>query len=155
MEAMKWTLRIVVVAVIAFALWQAWQRLFVTDEMRVRRQISALTSAVEKDDILRLSNALASEYSDDWGMDKATLLGAVRSYRAQYDVVFIHISDETVTVDPDHQKAQSIFIAKIIAKARGSLSDSEVREERFRLYFRKNDSAWELVRAESPELKFN
>ena len=60
-----------------------------------------------------------------------------------------------MTVDPDHQKAQAVFIAKIIAKARGSMSDGDAREDRFRLYFRKNDSVWELVRAESPELKFD
>jgi hypothetical protein len=152
---MKWMLRIAVAAIVAFALWRAYQWLFVTDEMRIQRQISAMTSAVEKGDIVKLSNALASDYTDGWGLDKTMLLGAVRSYRTQYDPIFIHISDLTVTVDPDHQKAQAVLIAKIIAKARGSLSDSEVREDRFRLYFRKNDSLWELVRAESPELKFD
>ena len=60
-----------------------------------------------------------------------------------------------MTVDPDHQKAQAVFIAKIIAKAKGSLTDSEVRADRFRLYFRKNDAGWKLIRAESPELKFD
>ncbi len=152
---MKWVLRIAVAAIVAFALWQAWEWVFVTDEMRIQRQISVMAGAVEKGDLVRLSNALASDYSDDWGLDKSTLLGAVHSYRTQYDPVFIHISDLTVTVDPDHQKAQAVFIAKIIAKARGSVSDSEAREDRFRLYFRKNDSVWELIRAESPELKFD
>ena len=152
---MKWVLRIAVVAIVAFALWRAYQWLFVTDEMRIQRQISVMAGAVEKGDIVRLSNALASDYSDDWGLDKSTLLGAVHSYRTQYDPVFIHISDLTVTVDPDHQKAQAVFIAKILAKARGSMSDSEAREDRFRLYFRKNVSLWELIRAESPELKFD
>ena len=152
---MKWMLRIAVAAIVAFALWQAWEWVFVTDEMRIQRQISVMAGAVEKGDLVRLSNALASDYSDDWGLDKSTLLGAVHSYRTQYDPVFIHISDLTVTVDPDHQKAQAVFIAKIIAKARGSVSDSEAREDRFRLYFRKNDSVWELIRAESPELKFD
>ncbi len=152
---MKWMLRIAVVAIVAFALWRAYQWLFVTDEMRIQRQISVMAGAVEKGDLVRLSNALASDYSDDWGLDKSTLLGAVHSYRTQYDPVFIHISDLTVTVDPDHQKAQAVFIAKILAKARGSVSDSEAREDRFRLYFRKNDSLWELIRAESPELKFD
>jgi hypothetical protein len=152
---MKWMLRITVAAIVALALWRAWQWLFVTDEMRVQRQISTMTSAVERGDIMKLSNALASDYSDSWGLDKSTLLGAVHSYRAQYDPIFIHISDLTVTVDPDHQKAQAVFIAKIIARARGGLSDSEAREDRFRLYFRRNDLGWELVRAESPELKFD
>jgi hypothetical protein len=131
---MKWVLRIAVAAIVAFALWRTYQWLFVTDEMRIQRQISVMASAVEKADLVRLSNALASDYSDDWGLDKSTLLGAVH---------------------PDHQKAQAVFIAKIIAKARGSVSDSEAREDRFRLYFRKSDSVWELIRTESPELKFD
>ena len=152
---MKWLLRIVVAAIIAFALWRAWQWAFVTDEMRIRRQISIMAAAVTKADVFRLSDALASDYSDDWGMDKSTLLGAVHAYRARYDPVFIHISDLAVTVEPDHQKAQAVFIAKIIARARGSLSDTQAREDRFRLVFRRNDSGWELIRAESPELKFD
>jgi hypothetical protein len=152
---MKWLLRIVAAAIIAFALWRAWQWAFVTDEMRIRRQISIMAGAVEKGELLRLSDALASDYSDDWGMDKSTLLGAVRAYRAQYDPVFIHISELTVTVEPDHQRAQAVFIAKIIARARGSLTDTQAREDRFRLVFRRNESGWELVRAESPELKFD
>ena len=151
---MKWLLRIVMVAIAAFVLWQVWQRVFVTDETRIRRQISTMVSATEKGDVLRLSAALAADYSDDWGLDKSMLIGAVHSYRAQYDALFIQLSDLTVTIDPDHQKAQAVFIAKIIAKAKGSLSESEVRADRFRLYFRKSDSGWKLTRAESPELKF-
>ncbi len=151
---MKWLLRTVMVAIAVFVLWQVWQRVFVTDETRIRCQISTMVSATEKGDVLRLSDALAADYSDDWGLDKSMLIGAVRSYRAQYDALFIHLSDLTVTIDPDHQKAQVVFVAKIIAKAKGSLSESEVRADRFRLYFRKSDSGWKLTRAESPELKF-
>jgi len=151
---MKWLLRIVFVAIAAFGLWQVWQRVFVTDETRIRRQISVMVSATEKGDVLRLSDALAADYSDDWGLDKSMLIGAVRSFRSQYDALFIHLSDLIVTIDPDHQKAQAVFIAKIIAKAKGSLSESEIRADRFRLYFRKSDSGWKLTRAESPELKF-
>jgi ketosteroid isomerase-like protein len=152
---MKWLLRIVVVAVVGFVLWRAWQWLFVTDEMRVKHQISVMTSAVEHGDVIRLSDAIATDYSDDLGLDKSTLLGGVRSFRAQYDAVFIHLSDLTVTVDPDQQKAQAVFIAKILAKAKGSLSESKVREDRFRLYFRKTDDGWKLTRTESPQLKFD
>ena len=152
---MKWLLRVAIGALVVFGLWRAWQWAFVTDEMRIRRQISIMAGAVERGEILRLSDALASDYGDDWGMDKATLLGAVRAYRARYDPVFIHISDLTVTVEPDHQKAQAVLIARIIARERGSLTDSEAREDRFRLVFRRNESGWELIRAESPELKFD
>jgi ketosteroid isomerase-like protein len=152
---MKWLLRIAMIGIAAFALWQVWQRVFVTDETRVKKQIATMESAVEKGKLLQLADAVAADYSDDWGMDKSMLLGGVSSFRSQYDAIFIHLSDLTVTVDPDHQKAQAIFIAKVLAKPKGSLSESEVRNERFRLYFRKNDAGWKLVRVESPELKFD
>jgi len=152
---MKWLLRIVIVGIIAFALWQVWQRVFVTDETRIKKQIAVMESAVEKGKLLQLADVVAADYSDDWGMDKSMLLGGVSSFRAQYDAIFIHLSDLTITVDPDHQKAQAVFIAKVLAKAKGSLSESEVRADRFRLYFRKNDSIWRLIRVESPELKFD
>ena len=152
---MKWLLRIVMVAIAAFVLWQVWQRVFVTDETRIQRQISVMVNATEKGDVLRLSDALAVDYSDDWGLDKSTLLGAVRGYRSQYDALFIHVSDLTVTVEPDHQTAQAIFIAKILAKAKGSVTESEVRADRFRLRFRKTENGWKLAHAESPELKFD
>lgn len=152
---MKWLGRIIVAGVVVFVAWQIWQRVFVTDEKRVKKQLAIMVSAVEKGDVLRLSDALAGDYSDDRGLDKSMLLGAVRSFRTQYDALFIHISDLTVTIDANHQKAQAIFIAKVLAKAKGSVTESEVRADRFRLHFRKTDSGWKLVRAESPELKFD
>ena len=152
---MKWLLRIAVIGIAAFVLWQVWQRVFVTDETRIKKQIAVMENAVEKGKLLQLSDAVAADYSDDWGMDKSMLLGGVSSFRSQYDAIFIHLSDLTVDVDPDHQRAQAVFIAKVLAKAKGSLSESEVRSERFRLYFRKNDAGWKLIRAESPELKFD
>ena len=152
---MKWILRVAMVGIAAFVLWQVWQRVFVTDETRVKKQIAVMVNSVEKGKLLQLSDAVAADYSDDFGMDKSMLLGGVSSFRSQYDAIFIHLSDLTVTVDPDHQKAQAVFIAKVLAKAKGSLSESEIRSERFRLYFRKNDSTWKLIRVESPELKFD
>lgn len=152
---MKWMLRILLVAALAGMIWWLWQRVFVTDETRVKRQIALMTGAVEKSNLLRLEGAIAGDYSDEFGLDKSSLLGAVRSFRAQYDALFIHLSDLTVTVEPDHQKAQAIFIAKVLAKQKGGTTETEVRAERFQLFFRKTDDGWKLVRTESPELKFD
>ncbi|HUI05974.1 MAG TPA: hypothetical protein VL486_03100 [Verrucomicrobiae bacterium] len=152
---MKWALRILAAAAVALVAWQIWQRVFVTDETRIKKQLAAMTRAVENGDVLRLSDAIAADYGDDWGMDKSTLLGAVGTFRARYDALFIHLSGLTVTIDPDHQKAQAVFIAKVLAKPKGSGAESEVRAERFRLYFRKETDGWKLVRTESPELKFD
>lgn len=147
---MKWLLRIAAVVIVALVIWKVWQRVFVTDETRIKKQLTVMESAVEKGKLLSLSDAVAADYSDDWGMDKSMLLGGVSSFRSQYDAIFIHLSDLTVTVDPDHQKGQAVFIAKVLAKAKGSLSESEIRSERFRLYFRKNDDGWKLTGSNRP-----
>jgi hypothetical protein len=152
---MKWLWRVVMVGVAALIIWQVWQRVFVTDEMRVKKQIAVMTSAVERGNLLRLSDVVAADYSDDVGMDKSTLLVEVRAFRSPYDSLSIHLSELTITVDPDHQKAHAEFIAKVIAKSKGGSSDNEVRGGQMRLFFRKEDAGWELIRAESPEAKFD
>ena len=50
---MKWLLRVAMVGIAAFALWRVWQWVFVTDEMRVRKQIAIMESAVEKGKLLK------------------------------------------------------------------------------------------------------
>lgn len=152
---MKWLWRIVLVGVAALIIWQVWQRVFVTDETRIKRQIAVMTSAVEKGNLLRLSDVVATDYSDDSGMDKSTLLVEVRAFRSPYDSLSIHLSEVTVTVDPDHQKAHAEFIAKVIARNKGGSSENEVHSGQMRLFFRKDDAGWELIRAESPEAKFD
>jgi hypothetical protein len=151
----KWLARFLVAAVLAGLLWWLWQRVFVTDETRVKRQIAMMAHAVEQGNLLRLEGGIASDYSDDFGLDKSSLLGAVRSFRSQYDAILIFISDLKVTVEPGGQQAQAVFIGKVLAKAKGSLTESEMRNDRFRLFFRKTDQGWKMYRAESPELKFN
>jgi len=152
---MKWLIRGAGVAVLLLLGWWLWQRVFVTDEQRVQRLVSSMSRAVESGNLLKLESNIAQDYSDDFGLDKSTVLGAVRSFRAQYDGVLILISDLKITIEPDHQKAQAVFIAKILAKAKGSLADSELRTDRFRLAFRKTDQGWQMTRAESPQLKFD
>jgi ketosteroid isomerase-like protein len=152
---MKWLARIAGIAVLILAGWWLWQKIFVTDEQRVQRQISSMARAVETGNLLKLEAGLAQDYSDDFGFDKSTVLGAVRAFRAQHDEILIFITDLKITIEPDHQQAQAVFIAKILAKAKGSLGDSELRTDRFRLAFRKTDQGWQMTRAESPQLKFD
>jgi hypothetical protein len=155
METMKWLAGLAGIAVLILLGWWTWQRVFVTDEQRVRQLIGSMQRAVETGNLLKLEAGIAQDYSDEFGFDKSTVIGAVRSFRAQYDDVLIFISDLHVTVEPDRQRAQAVFIAKILARQKGSLADSELRTDRFRLSFRKTDQGWKMIRAETPQLKFD
>ena len=149
---MKWMGRIAGLAVLGCAGWWLWQRVFVTDETRIKRLIGSMTQAVERNNLLRLEDAIAGDYSDGFGFDKPAVLGAVRSFRAMYEQVFIIVSDLDIHVQSDH--AEAVFIAKIVARAKGT-TDAELRTDRYRLQFRKTEQGWKLYRAESPELKFD
>ena len=152
---MKWLTRLVLIGVLAGSGWWMWQRVFVTDAQRVQRQLSAMAQAVETGRWIRLDNDIANDYSDDFGFDKATVIAGVRSFRAQYDAILIFITDLKVEIAPDHQQAQTVFIAKVLAKAHGALRDSEVRADRYRVFFRKTEAGWKMTRVESPQLKFD
>jgi len=152
---MRWLKRAVMaVAIVAFG-WWFWQRFLVGDEARVRRQLFSMTRAVEQGNVLRLEGALADDYSDSLGMDKSTLLGGMRAYRQQHEGLFIHLSEVTITVEADHQKAQAVFVAKVLVKPKSGAGETQLFSDRFRLFFRKSDQGWKLFRTESPELKFD
>ncbi len=151
---MKWLLRLVGVSVLVGLGWWTWQRVFVTDKKRIQRQIAVMEQAVEQGNLLRLEGAIAQDYSDEFGSDKSSLLGVVRSFRQQYDALFIHVSDLQVVVEKDRQNGQALLVAKVLAKPKGGEQETEVRAVRFRLFFRRTDTGWKLARVESPQLKF-
>jgi hypothetical protein len=151
---MKWLTRILALGLLVLLGWWLWQKFVVTDEQRVRRAIANMEKADEKMSFLSLEGYIATDYHDDRELDKSSLLMAVRATRMQYSSFFIHLSDETVTIEPDHQTAAAVFIAKVLATPRDGGSESELFEERFRLFFRKTDQGWKLTGSEVPKLSF-
>jgi ketosteroid isomerase-like protein len=154
-ETMKWIKRAIIAVALVGLGWWIWQRVFVSDETRIRLQLVSMTRAVEQGNLLRLEGAIASDYSDDAGLDKTSLLGGVRAFRQQHNALFIHLSDVRVDVEDDHQKAQAVFVAKVMVKPKDGAGETQLFSDRFRLFFRKTDQGWKLFRAESPELKFD
>ena len=150
---MKWLGRILGVGLLVLAGGWVWQRFFVTDETRVKRLIATMTTAVEQNKIVALADCVAGDFNDEHGLDKASLLGAVRSVRMQYEALFIHISDLALQVAPDHRTAQATLVAKILTRRAGG-GETELNAERVRLFFRRTDDGWKLTGEESPELKF-
>jgi ketosteroid isomerase-like protein len=149
---MKWWKWFAVAGFTVFVLWQVRERLFVTDETRIKRLIGTMETAVEKNKIVALADCIAGDYSDDRGLDKATLLGAVRGVRMQYEALFIHIADMVIEVTTE--TAQATLVAKVLTRRAGG-GETELNAERVRLFFRKTDAGWKLIRIESPELKFD
>lgn len=140
-------------ALLAAALaWQAWQRLFVSEEARVKAVLSAAARAVETGDVLRLGEALAPDYSDDRGLDKASLVGAARGLRERYAELAIELRGLTVTIDSDGQKAQAVLEVRSLGRPFEGSPQTEIFADRCRLSLRKDAGGWRVVRAETPKL---
>ena len=135
----------------ALLLWGAAERFLVSEKRRVQRRLAAMEKAVEKGDLWRLHDAVAPDYSDERGLDRGSLLAAVRLYRSQHGAPLIHISELNIWVEPTGKRAEAKFIATVISKAE---SGTRINGERFHLHFRKEKGSWLLTAAEVPKLRF-
>jgi hypothetical protein len=103
---------------------------------------------------LSLGNAIAADYHDDRGLDKATLIAAIRTTRLQYSAFHIFLTGTTITIAPDRQTAVVVIIAKVLATPRDGGTERDLFTERFRLTFQRHDRTWQLTATEVPKLSF-
>jgi hypothetical protein len=125
-----------------FALsWWVCERLLMTDEKRVLRQIESLARHVESGSLLTLDDAIAADYRDDWDNDRRTLILAVRGLRQRYRNLEIHLGRASVRVNNDDATAD--FRASVTGRAAG---ETQVEGERgeYRLTFRRVEKEWKL-----------
>lgn len=148
--------RSVFAVLLALALvWWMKERFFVSEETRVRRRLSHLASAVEGNNLLALTDGIARDYCDEHGLDRGSLIAGIKAYRAQYEALWIHISDLSLEVATDSRNAKATFVAKVLSTSKNGGVRAELDTERLRLFFRKDsDRVWRLVGAETPKLRF-
>jgi len=144
--------KILLALLAAVLAWQVWQRFFVSEEARVKAVLFGAARAVETGDVLRLGEALAPDYGDDRGLDKASLVAAARGLRERYAELSIELRGLTVTIDPDSQKARAAFVVRSLARPFEGSPQTEIFADRCRLSLRKDAAGWRVVRAESPRL---
>ncbi|MCX7915821.1 MAG: hypothetical protein N3A53_05915 [Verrucomicrobiae bacterium] len=151
---MRWAARIVALLVVIGVGWWLANRLTVTEEQRLLRTLSAMQRAVERNNLLTLEAYIANDYSDDLGLDKHSLLLAVRNVRMQYRAFVVLRTDTVTEIAPHATHATVTFVAKVLATPTEGAGEIELFTERFRLFFRKQDNAWRLRRVEVPKLTF-
>ena len=148
----RWFIRLVIVTGVVVAGCWLWNHFLIPDETRIRRLITTMKDAVIQHNLLRLSDAVAQDYSDDFGLDKSALLGVARSFREQYDELIIEIPELAVAVEADHRTAHAAMRVHAYGHRKNG-GESEPVDDQLRLFFRKTDDGWKLTRIEAPELK--
>lgn len=151
---MRWVARGLALLIVVGVGWWLAYRLTVTEEQRLLRTLSVMQRAVERMNLLTLEGYIAGDYSDERGLDKQSLLLAVRNVRLQYSTFLVFRSDTVTEIAPDATTATVTFVAKVVATPTEGGAETELFTERFRLSFRKQDNAWRLTRVEVPKLRF-
>ncbi|GEM_PF-858477 len=151
--------RIALAVIIIVLGWLIYHRYFVSDEARVRKVVMSLKDAVEKNDRVKFSEAVDSQYSDEWGWDKAALLLGFSMIQQYYAEPKVNVAELSVTVNGDTAEA-AMFVEVTAKDFRGTTQDltQELRGNivnRLRLRFVKTDNGWKLKSAETIKPKFD
>jgi hypothetical protein len=155
----QWAGRIFLCAVIGVLGFLIYHRYFVSEEAKVRRVVMSLKDAVEKNDRIKFSDAIAAGYSDEWGWDKTTLIAGFSMIQQFYAEPKVNVSEIKITVKGDVAEA-GMFVEVTAKDFRGQKQDltQELRgnlANRLKLTFTKTADGWKLKSAETMKLRFD
>lgn len=139
----KWIL--VIAGAWVFLLLTLWlfEYALMTEEKRVLRRVEELRLAAETGKMMKLSDYIASDYRDDYDMDKRGVLGAISGLRREYPDLSLHIERASVRVKEGEAEAD--------VRGRAVNRMELIERGEFVLSFRKIDKEWKLIRLAKKE----
>jgi hypothetical protein len=139
----KWIL--VIAGAWVFLLLTLWlfEYALMTEEKRVVRRVEELRLAAETGKMMKLSDYIASDYRDDYDMDKRSVLGAISGLRREYSDLSLHIERASARVKEGEAEAD--------VRGRAVNRMELIERGDFILSFRKIDKQWKLTRLAKKE----
>jgi hypothetical protein len=134
----KWML--IIAGAWAFLLLTIWlfESVFITEEKRVLRRVEELRMAAEAGKLMKISDYIASDYRDDYDMDRRGVLGAISGLRREYPDLALHVERASARVKGDDADAD--------VRGRATHRMELIERGDFTLSFHKVDGDWKLTR---------
>jgi len=147
---MKRWLLIILSAWALFGLtWWVVERLLMTDEKRVIKQIDLMRRYIETGRLLTLQDCIAPDYRDDeWDLDRRTLIAAIATLRREYSNLDLRIERIVVRVKGD--TAEADLRGTATGTRPGSLRE-QIESGNYLFGFQKLDKVWKLNRIAKKE----
>jgi hypothetical protein len=111
-----------------------------TDEERVREVVAAMESAAESRDASDVLEHVAETYEDTQGFDRAQLTNFLRGYFLAHPKIELLVDIESLEFPADGLAQAEISVTSL------ALDDAD--HERFKVEFRRQESSWQLSRAD-------
>jgi len=137
------TLFIIIFLLVAFIVVR---NIWTGEESRVKKTLRSIERAVERRDIVGCMWHIASDYSDDLGMDYQGVAFFLKSIFETYNNISVSIKD--MKIDVRDNRSVLSFVADI--RATGG-PQYEAGNSRFNVSLRKEGSVWKVYRSEIEE----
>jgi len=124
--------------------WWVVERLLVTEEKRIIKQIDLMRRCIETGRLLTLQDCVAPDYRDDeWNFDRRSLIGAIATLRREYSNLNLRIERVVVRVKGDTAEAD---VRGSATGTRPGELHREIERGDFLFGFQRLDKVWKLSR---------
>ncbi len=143
---MREFLKILLVLILIVAIYQAFDY-NTREERRLKIIINRGKEAIEREDLAECMRYISQDYSDEYGQSYQSIKKDAQEAFAEYDEINIWIRKREIILKGS--KAQ-VNLGVIVSAQ--SLETGPIKgQERFTLYFRKENGKWRIIKASFPK----
>ncbi len=141
----KIAILVAIILLHAVGFYVLYTYVLISDETRIRRVIEKGRKAIEEESLLTAATLIADNYRDEYGQDRGTVLGGLRSLFQSTENLQIDIHSTEITVDNEDAEAVVTFS---LSGEHGGHSFRDIAPDRKTggsVYFAKGDGGWKVA----------
>jgi hypothetical protein len=128
--------------------WWVVERVLMTEEKRIIKQIDLMRRCIETGRLLTLQDCIAPDYHDDWDQDRRTIIGGINWLRREYSNLDLRI--ERVVVRVKGNTAEADLRGSATGTRSGALRE-QIEGGDYLFGFQKLNKVWKLSRITKKE----
>jgi len=138
---MREFLKIILVLILIGIAYQAF-RYFTSEERRLKIIITKGKEAIEREDLGKCMRYISQDYSDEYGQSYQSIKEDAKEAFEKYDEINIWIRKREIILKNDKAEINLGIIASAESLQTGSIKG----QEKFTLYFRKENGHWRIIK---------
>ncbi len=122
---------------------------FTSEERRLKIIIAKGKEAIEREDLEECMRYISQDYSDEYDQTYQSMEEGAKKAFEKYDEINIWIRKREIILKDSEAEVN----LGIILSVEGPKTDSIKGQEKFTLYFRKENGRWRIIKASSFKIK--
>ena len=139
---MKEFLKILLVLILIVVAYQAFNY-FTSEERRLKIIINRGQETIEREDLEKCMGYISQNYSDEYSQTYQSIEEDAKKAFEKYDEINIWIRKREIVLKDSEAEVNLGIIISLFSKETGLIKG----QERFTLYFRKENGHWKIIKA--------